>query len=92
MSPENLAKLLIVQSQLVRRGAKPEHVAEVLKTAVGDQATKAKQSRDLRPSTAEEKLKKPDVVTSVRLVEALENENEPSWKEVKQMKDILGKL
>ena len=37
-----------------------------------------------------EKLKKEDVVTSVRLTQALENENEPSWKEVKQMKDILG--
>jgi len=24
------------------------------------------------------------------MAEALENENEPSWKEVKQLKDILG--
>lgn len=35
-SAETLAKVLIVQSQLVRRGAKPEHVAQVMKGAVGE--------------------------------------------------------
>ncbi len=54
-------------------------------------ASKAKTSEELRePASAEQRLRKSDVVTSVRLVEALDNENEPSWKEVKQMKDVLG--
>ena len=54
--------------------------------------SKAKQASDLTPLLSEDKLRKDDVLTSVRLVESLENENEPTWKEVKLMKDILGKL
>ena len=35
-------------------------------------------------------LKKDDVFMNVRMCQALDNENEPTWKEVKTMKDILG--
>lgn len=38
----------------------------------------------------EERLKRDDVFNNVRMAQALENENEPSWKEVRMMKDILG--
>ena len=37
----------------------------------------------------DDKLKRDDVFNNVRLAQALENENEPSWKEVRMMKDIL---
>jgi len=39
---------------------------------------------------SEEKLKRDDVFNNVRMAQALENENEPSWKEVRMMKEILG--
>ncbi len=58
----------------------------------GDPAnTKCKSAEDLHSVLGEERLRKDDVTTCVRVAEALENENEPTWKEVKQMKDILGK-
>ena len=36
VTPETLTKVMIVQSQLIRRGAQPKHVAEVMKTAIGE--------------------------------------------------------
>ena len=41
-------------------------------------------------STCYFQLKKEDVFMNVRMCSALENENEPTWKEVKTMKEILG--
>ena len=38
VTAENLAKMMIVQSQLTRRGAQPRHVAEVLNSTVGKKA------------------------------------------------------
>ena len=35
VSPESLAKVFIIQSQLVRKGAHPRNVAEVMKMAIG---------------------------------------------------------
>eukprot|EP00094_Tigriopus_californicus_P004904 TCALIF_04722-PA protein Name:"Protein of unknown function" AED:0.23 eAED:0.19 QI:0/0.72/0.65/0.86/0.81/0.73/23/0/2841 len=90
VTAENLAKMMMVQSQLVRRGAQARHVAEVLVSVVGDGMSKAKQVSDFQNPCQDEKLKKNDVLNSVRITEALDNENEPSWKEVKQMKDILS--
>ena len=58
--------------------------------SIGDSIQRSKGASDFSPSFHDEKLKKDDVLVSSRLVEALENENEPNWKEVKQMKDILG--
>merc|ERR1711936_312784 len=37
----------------------------------------------------EEKLQKNDVFMNVRMAQALDNENDTNWKEVKGMKDIL---
>jgi hypothetical protein len=56
---------------------------------LGDAWGKAKGQDDFRLTDCA-KLKKEDITSSVRLTQALENENEPTWKEVKQMKDILG--
>lgn len=58
---------------------------------LGDGMGKAKQLSDFQNPCQDEKLKKNDVLNSVRITEALDNENEPGWKEVKQMKDILSK-
>eukprot|EP00095_Tigriopus_kingsejongensis_P004187 maker-scaffold47_size466558-snap-gene-3.44 protein:Tk04187 transcript:maker-scaffold47_size466558-snap-gene-3.44-mRNA-1 annotation:"---NA---" len=90
VSSENLAKMMMVQSQLLRRGAQGRHVAEVLSATVGESISKAKQRSDFANCTQDEKLKKNDVLNSVRITQALDNENEPTWKEVKQMKDILS--
>lgn len=43
----------------------------------------------LTAAFAEEKLKRDDVFLSVRMAQGIENENEPTWKDVKNMKDIL---
>jgi len=60
--------------------------------ASGEAWAKSKTGQDLRSFTlsGECRLLQEDVKTSSRMAEALENENEPSWKEVKQLKDILG--
>ena len=39
VTAENVAKMMIVQSQLTRRGAQPRHVAEVLNSTVGKELT-----------------------------------------------------
>ena len=54
---------------------------------------KAKQASDFGKSLSEaRKLRKDDVNICVKTCLALDNENEPTWKEVKTMKDILSKL
>ena len=51
---------------------------------------KAKKTEDFEPNFHDERLRKDDVLLCSRMVESLENENEPSWKEVKMLKEILG--
>lgn len=34
-SPEDFAKMMIIQTQLIRRGAQPKHVAETLMKVIG---------------------------------------------------------
>ena len=55
-----------------------------------DALNKAKGSADLAACLTEERLRKDDVKTSVQMADALEKESDPTWKEVKTMKDILG--
>merc|ERR1719232_297006 len=88
-TPENFAKVMMIENQLAKRGAQSRHIADALKKLAGfDKRTEAVDK--VKKVIVEEKLKKDDVFMNVRMVSALENENEPTWKEVKTMKEILG--
>lgn len=90
-TPENVGKLLMIKSTLMKKGANPAHVAGSLKN-LGQLTpeTKAECIENILKAWEEPKMGKLDVNLTVRVHQALDNENEPSWAEVKQMKDIVG--
>jgi len=90
-SSENVAKILMVFSVLGKKGANPQHVAGSMKNlgAMSDEAKADCKERILK-SWGNGKFGKPDVQGTVRMHQALDNENEPGWAEVKNLKDIVG--
>ena len=88
-TPENFAKVMMIENQLSKRGAQSRHIADALRKLGDFDKKRADITEKLKKAISEEKLKKEDVFLNVRMVQALDNENEPTWKEVKQMKDIL---
>jgi len=91
VSPENCAKLLMILSTLAKKGANPFHVAQSMKNlgALKDE-TKAAVKEAILKAWDNPKITKQDVMVPVRMHQALDNENEPGWAEVKQLKDIVG--
>lgn len=91
VSPENCAKLLMILSTLAKKGANPFHVAQSMKNlgALKDE-TKAAVKENILKAWDNPKITKQDVMVPVRMHQALDNENEPGWAEVKQLKDIVG--
>ena len=88
-TPENFAKIIMIENQLYKRGASTRDIANALKE-LGDFETKKEAVHDaIVKSLNEDKLQKNDVFMNVRMAQALDNENEVTWKEVKGMKDIL---
>jgi len=91
-TPENVAKLFIIESTLGKKGANPDHVAKVMLNLgqISDE-TKADCKEKIMSAWSEAtKLGKVDVGGPVRMHLALDNENEPGWLEVKNLKDIVG--
>jgi len=90
-SSENVAKILMVFSVLGKKGANPQHVAGSMKNlgAMSDEA-KADCKEKILKSWGNGKFGKSDVQGTVRMHQALDNENEPGWAEVKNLKDIVG--
>merc|ERR1719367_785153 len=91
VSPENSAKLLMILSTLAKKGANPFHVAQSMKNlgALKDE-TKAAVKEAILKAWDNPKITKNDVMVPVRMHQALDNENEPGWTEVKSLKDIVG--
>jgi len=91
VSPENSAKLLMILSTLAKKGANPMHVAQSMKNlgALKDE-TKAAVKEAILKAWDNPKITKNDVMVPVRMHQALDNENEPGWAEVKSLKDIVG--
>ena len=88
-TPENFAKIIMIENQLYKRGASTRDIANALKE-LGDFETKKEAVHDaIVKSLNEDKLQKNDVFMNVRMALAIENENDTNWKEVKAMKDIL---
>jgi len=90
-SPENCAKVLMIYSTLAKKGANPMHVAQAMKN-LGSLSDETKQDcKDkILKNWENTKITKNDVMVPVRMHQALDNENEPGWAEVKSLKDIVG--
>merc|ERR550539_1705920 len=90
-SSENVAKILMIFSVLGKKGANPQHVAGSMKNlGVMTDEAKADCKEKILKSWGNGKFGKPDVQGTVRMHQALDNENEPGWAEVKNLKDIIG--
>ena len=91
MSPENCAKLLMILSTLAKKGANPFHLAQSMKNlGMLKDETKAACKEAILKAWDNPKITKQDVMVPVRMHQALDNENEPGWVEVKSLKDIVG--
>jgi len=90
-SPENCAKVLMIYSTLAKKGANSDHVAQAMKN-LGQLSDDTKQAckDNILKSWENPKFSKADVMVPVRMHQALDNENEPGWAEVKSLKDIVG--
>jgi len=90
-TPESCAKVLMVYSTLAKKGANPMHVAAAMKN-LGSLSDDTKQDcKDkILKSWENAKITKNDIMVPVRMHQALDNENEPGWAEVKALKDIVG--
>lgn len=90
-SPEACAKVLMIYSTLAKKGANPEHVAQSMKNLgqLSDDNKEDCKAKILK-SWENPKIMKNDVMVPVRMHQALDNENEPGWAEVKSLKDIVG--
>ena len=88
-TPENFAKIIMIENQLYKRGASTRDIAQCLKD-LGDFETKKEAFHSsIVKALHEDKLQKQDVFMNVRMALAIQNENDTNWKEVKAMKDIL---
>jgi len=91
VTPENCAKLLMILSTLAKKGANPFHLAQSMKNLGAlKEEVKAGVKEAILKAWDNPKITKNDVMVPVRMHQALDNENEPGWAEVKQLKDIVG--
>merc|ERR1719195_787531 len=91
VTPENSAKLLMILSTLAKKGAQTFHLAQSMKNLGAlKEETKAATKEAILKSWENPKITKNDVMVPVRMHQARDNENEPGWAEVKQLKDIVG--
>jgi len=91
-TPENVAKLYIIESTLSKKGGNPAHIAQAMLNlgAISDDVKAEVKNNIIESWQQIDKLAKPDVGGPVRMHQALDNENEPTWIEVKNLKDITG--
>ena len=80
----------MIQNQLYKRGANCRDIAVSLKELGDFESKKEATHASILQAIKEEKLQKNDVFMNVRMAQALDNENDTNWKEVKGMKDILS--
>ena len=91
-TPENVAKMLMIHSTLGKKGGNPIHIAAAMKNlgAISDELKAEIQEKILTSWGECHKLVKADIGAPVRMHLGLDNENEPSWTEVKNLKDVVG--
>jgi len=90
-TPENVAKIFILQSTLAKKGANPEHIASAMRNLgqLSDELKEETRQRITDSWADGAVIKKADIGFPVRMHLALDNENEPQWTEVKNLKDIV---
>ena len=88
-TPENVAKVIMIENQLSKKGAQSRFISDALKHLADYEANREKVIGLLQNAFQEDKLNRDDVFLSVRMAQAIENENEPTWKDVKNMKELL---
>merc|ERR1719270_3129676 len=79
----------MIENQLYKRGAATRDIAHSLKELGDFESKKDQVHENIKNALKEDKLQKNDVFMNVRMAQALDNENDTNWKEVKGMKDIL---
>ena len=79
----------MIENQLSKKGAQSRFTADALKHLADYEAKREDVISALTNAFAQEKLTRDDVFLNVRMTQAIDNENEPTWKDVKNMKDIL---
>ena len=77
----------MIQNQLYKRGANCRDIAVSLKELGDFESKKEATHASILQAIKEEKLQKNDVFMNVRMAQALDNENDTNWKEVKGMKE-----
>lgn len=88
-TPENFAKVIMIENQLSKKGAQSRFISDALKHLADYDAKREAVTAAITAAYDEEKFKRDDVFLAVRMAQGIENENEPTWKDVKNMKDIL---
>ncbi|CAB4070439.1 unnamed protein product [Lepeophtheirus salmonis] len=78
-TPENIAKVIMIENQLSKRGAQHRHIADALKKLIDPNKGRKDTIEKLSKAITDVKMKKEDVQASVRVMQALEMENEPTW-------------
>jgi len=91
-SPENIAKVLVIISTLSKKGGNPMHIASAMNNLgqISDEHKEECKQAILDSWADCAKLKKADIQMPVRSHLALDNENEPGWVEMKNLKDTIG--
>ena len=79
----------MILSTLAKKGANPFHLAQSMKSlGMLKDDTKAACKEAILKAWDNPKITKQDVMVPVRMHQALDNENEPGWVEVKQLKTV----
>jgi len=89
-TPENVAKVIMIENQLSKKGAQSRFISDALKHLADYEKDREKVISALQAAFSEDKLNRDDVFLSVRMAQAIENENEPTWKDVKNMKELIA--
>jgi len=91
-SPENVAKVLVIESTLTKKGGNTMHIANAMNNLgqIPDDHKEEIKQAILTSWGDISKLSKVDVQMPVRTHLALDNENEPGWAEMKNLKDTIG--
>merc|ERR1719225_1063779 len=89
-TPENVSKIIMIENQLSKKGAQSRFISTALMHLANFEGKRASTVESIKKAFEDDKITRDDVFLNVRMAQGIENENEPTWKEVKNMKDTLS--
>merc|ERR1719225_597129 len=89
-TPENVSKIIMIENQLSKKGAQSRFISTALMPLANFEGKRASTVESIKKAFEDDKITRDDVFLNVRMAQGIENENEPTWKEVKNMKDTLS--